>query len=482
MKNNNLPDYDIAVIGGGASGIYTAWRMIMEGVEHSTQLKKWKKARGSLKIAVFEGSDRIGGRLLTAKSPHLPNVICEIGGMRYVSSQTLVRSLVENKFNLPRHQQAVTEENNLLVLRGKQLRVKDLGFAQKLPYNFSKDEIDWLAKSGNTADNFLGYAVQKIFPEISNYHGPALRKFLNRQKVDGVPLYKHGFWNLVATQLSHEAYNIAVTSVGYDCLGFNINAVDAICEYFDFTPGVTYNLFDNGFDSLIWTMQNEFQQAGGEVVNGKWLTGFDKTELADKSKGVSLQFKGERKAKTARAIILAMPKRSLDLLEQRGPVMDPKAAPHVRYLMNSVEPIHLYKMFIAYDKPWWENEGVTEGRSLTDTPVRQCYYWGVENRNVNSNPDNNNALIMAYNDALSADFWGGLRLIPLGPGDIKTVNSKDTFKRKKPVFSLAAGKQSDWDKRLHNNWKECERTAGNGCGNAPSVKDPAWRKKCPGTY
>jgi hypothetical protein len=254
----------------------------------------------------------------------------------------------------------------------------------------------------------------------------------------------------VAKQLSHEAYSIAVTTVGYDCLGFNTNAVDAICEYFDFTPGVTYNLFDNGFDSLIWTMQQEFEKAGGDVVLGKWLTGFDEAKLADRSKGVSLQFKGERKPKTARAIVLAMPKRSLELLEQKGPVLDPLRAPHVRHLMNAVEPIHLYKMFIAYDKPWWEKENVTEGRSLTDIPVRQCYYWGVEKPDGKGIDNKGNALIMAYNDALSSDFWGGLRRIPLGPGDAKTVGSKDSYPRAK---SIAKGKSSDWDKRLHENWK-----------------------------
>ena len=87
-KNNSLPDYDVAIIGGGASGIYTAWRMLLQGTKDSPQLKKWIKARGKLKIAVFEASDRIGGRILSAKSPNLPNVVCEIGGMRYVSSQT----------------------------------------------------------------------------------------------------------------------------------------------------------------------------------------------------------------------------------------------------------------------------------------------------------------------------------------------------------------------------------------------------------
>lgn len=219
MSYKNLPNYDVAVIGAGASGLYTAWRMLLEGTSHSEDLRKWKEERGSLKIAIFEGSDRIGGRVLSAKAPGLPDTVCEIGGMRYLSSQTLVKSLVKNKFNLPRKEQNVSENNNLLFVRGKYLKISDLSSSEKLPYTLANDEIEWLQKDGNTADNFLAFAIEKIFPDINSYHGEELRNFLNKQTINGIPLYKYGLWNLVASKLSHEAYQIAVTTVGYDCLG-----------------------------------------------------------------------------------------------------------------------------------------------------------------------------------------------------------------------------------------------------------------------
>ncbi|GEO05437.1 hypothetical protein AAE02nite_31010 [Adhaeribacter aerolatus] len=458
MVSKELPDYDVAIIGGGASGIYTAWRMLLDGPLYSDELKKWQQERGSLKIAVFEGSGRIGGRILSAKAPGLPDIICEIGGMRYVSSQVLIKSLIENKFNLPRHEQAVTEPNNLLFLRGKQLRVGDLSRSEKLPYNFAQDEIDWLNQDvtpRNTADNFLGYAVVKLFPDIEKYSGTELRNYLNNQVFNGTPLYKHGFWNVVATQLSHEAYSIAVTTVGYDCLGYNTNAVDAICEYFDFTPDVKYYLLNDGYDSVIWNLQQEFEAAGGEVITNTWLEAFDNVNLSDTSKGVALQFRDDENIRTARAVVLAMPQRSLELLTPRGPVLDPKLAPHVRFMMNAVEPIHLYKMFIAYGHPWWEKEGVTEGRSLTDIPIRQCYYWGGESKQNIGNTGNTNAILMIYNDALSSDFWGGLREIPLGPGDINDDSPAPKFKRKKMPHT-PTDQKNDWHERLRYNWKISE--------------------------
>lgn len=467
MSATKIPDYDIAIIGGGASGIYTAWRMLLEGKKESKQIQKWMALRdGKLKIAVFEGSERIGGRLLSAKAPGLPDLVCEIGGMRYVSSQTLVKSLVENKFELETHQQVVDEPNNICFLRGKTIRTGDLTNPKKIPYNLSKKEKKWLSKTPylNTAANLLSYAVQQVLPDITNpdlLKEGKMREWL-RSQVDpntNVPLYKTGFWNLIAPVLSNEAYEIAITTVGYDCLGFNTNAVDTICELFDFTPDVQYYLLNDGYESLIWKMQEEFQNAGGEIVMNKWLKGFDEIKLDDKSKGVTMQFRdngGSFKTTlsvTARAIVLAMPQRSLNLLERKGPVLDENKAPEkVRYLLNSVEPVHLYKMFIAYPEAWWEKKGVSKGRSITDNPVRQCYYWGQEKGSVD-NPGNKNAILMVYNDAKSSDFWGGLRHRPLGPNDTITNFSNKLFQRVAMPFAKDIEKQKKQDKKLYKNWE-----------------------------
>jgi len=466
MSKTILPDYDVAIVGGGASGIYTAWRMLLEGKDHSPKIKKWMKERkGKLKIAVFEGSDRIGGRVLSAKAPGLPDLVCEIGGMRYVSSQKLVRSLVENKFNFARHQQPVDEMNNICFLRGKRLRTGDLTDPKKLPYKLSKKEKKWLSKTPykNTASNFLSYAIREVLPGIDNpslLEDGKMREWLMEQ-VDPntrAPLYKTGFWNLIAPVLSNEAYQLAITTIGYDCLGFNTNAVDTICELFDFTPDVQYYLLNDGYESLIWRMQEEFENENGEIFRGMWLKSFDNKELDDGSTQVEMEFRKEDSMKTvktltSRAIVLAMPQRSLNLLERKGPVFDEnRASSNVKYMLNSVEPIHMYKMFISYPYAWWEKKGVSEGRSLTDIPVRQCYYWGEEKGSKND-PENKNAILMVYDDGKQADYWGGLRHRPLGPYDAITDFSHESFTRVHLDHSDQDNDQSDLDKKLYANWK-----------------------------
>ena len=77
-------DLDVAVVGGGVSGCYSAWRLQQEKGAHA-------------KIGLFEYSDRIGGRLYTVTLPGIPHVKAEVGGMRYIPDQhIMVASLVDH--------------------------------------------------------------------------------------------------------------------------------------------------------------------------------------------------------------------------------------------------------------------------------------------------------------------------------------------------------------------------------------------------
>ena len=81
--------------------------------------------------------------------------------------------------------------------------------------------------------------------------------------------------------------------------------------------------------------------------------------------------------------MLAMPRRSLELMDPKGgPRRDRRRTggrKEIRGdLIESVEGIPLFKIFLCYQYPWWKAVGVTTGRSLTDMPIRQTYYWAIE--------------------------------------------------------------------------------------------------------
>ena len=379
---------DVAVVGGGVSGVYSAWRL--------------QAADPGRKIRLFECSKRIGGRLLSVTPPGMPHVHCELGGMRYMSSQPLVRSLVENKLRLATCPQVVSEPENLAYLRGRHLRIAELADPGKLPY-----QLDW-AERGRLPDDLVSYAIEQVIPGVTTLRGDKLMALLKTFKIQGQHVCDHGFWNLLALAMSREAYCLARDAGGYDTTVLNWNAVDTILLNFDFAPGVTFSRLVDGYEQVPARLCAEFQQAGGEVALEQRLASFDRAALPDGSTGVELRFAGRRDPVLARALILAMPRRSLELLDQTGAVLGP-ANTDVHALIDSVCPIPLFKLFICYDHPWWETVGVKQGRSVTDLPVRQVFYWGVEGRQTGADPRNQSATMMVYDDTLNVDFWAGLR-------------------------------------------------------------------------
>src|SRR6185436_16759567 len=87
---------DVAIVGGGVSGVYSAWRL------QQTYPKR--------KIVVFEGGEDVGGRLLSVRPPDISNMVAELGGMRILPAvQPLItKLLVELNKELPKDQQIET--------------------------------------------------------------------------------------------------------------------------------------------------------------------------------------------------------------------------------------------------------------------------------------------------------------------------------------------------------------------------------------
>ena len=95
MKNEHI---DIAIIGAGVSGVYSAWKL--------------KQKYPNKKIVVFEGSDHVGGRLLSVKPPEIPNMVAELGGMRILSRK---QSKIDCKSNRRVKQRTFESRTNRIV-------------------------------------------------------------------------------------------------------------------------------------------------------------------------------------------------------------------------------------------------------------------------------------------------------------------------------------------------------------------------------
>ena len=397
MTNETI---DIAIVGGGVSGVYSAWKL--------------KQKYPQKKIVVFEGWDHIGGRLLSIVPPNIPNMVAELGGMRILeNAQPIVVALIDelNK-QLPEAEQIikypfpVDEPQNIAYLRGVYLRLLDFTNApDKVPYNLS------FLEKGGTPGGIIVNAIEQIVPGITNPDLTEEERKLMAQNGSfaGEPLYKQGFWNVLYRVISGEAYQFGIDAGGYNSTLSNWNAADAIPWFLtDFGIVPQYKGFKNGFQQVPKTLADFFVKLGGEVRLNAKLNGFEE---------VNGKFKLSINDQTivADSLILAMPRRSLDLLAPTSPLLQ-----QIQTLIGSVTPRPLFKLFTTYTNPWWLAVGFTNmtldppafvpveaGRSVTDLPVRQTYYWPL---NTGKPATSGEAMLLAsYDDGNNIGFWDGLR-------------------------------------------------------------------------
>jgi lysine 2-monooxygenase len=239
---------DIAIVGGGVSGAYSAWRLQQEnGTKES--------------IGLFEYSDRIGGRLFTVTLPGLPHVKAEVGGMRYIADQhIMVAKLVDHlklaTKDFPMGAKPPVGANcNLFYLRGRHLRLHELADPSKVPYNLAWSE------RGLGPTNLQVQVMNNLYPDFGNLSLCDQMKI----KVFGKPIWKYGFWDLLFRVLSNEGYQFMRDAGGYDANVANANAVTQLpaTEYSDSTKFLTLR---DGYDQLPITLVKEFNENFAGIV------------------------------------------------------------------------------------------------------------------------------------------------------------------------------------------------------------------------
>ncbi len=259
----------------------------------------------------------------------------------------------------------------------------------------------------------------------------------------GKPLFEHGFWDLMYRSLSNEGYQFMKDAGGYDANVANANAATQLpaTEYKDTTEFLTLR---DGYDQIPKTLVKDFDAAPGDAVPAGQRVHMNRRlveiqPLRDAPDGFrySLLFQPtvtvDGKTRDApedvvevraRRIILAMPRRSLELIN--GPFFENES---FKADLKSVLEQHAFKLFLAYDQPWWRGLGLVAGRSVTDLPVRQMFYFGTEGEQEGAvDKSSTNSLLMAsYNDISTVPFWKGLEAgapfvgrPPAGPGPAST--------------------------------------------------------------
>jgi monoamine oxidase len=404
---------DVAIVGGGVSGLYTAWRLLVDGRDQRAD---------ALTVALFEMSDRVGGRLLT----WLPigsegGLRAELGGMRFFKQQELVWNLLG--------QLGFTDQDIInFYVTGPGLRLLLRGVST--PLDTDDPTARYLLPSdekGQGAGDLVEAVITQVLTTKENQKvlddklGGKLPQ--TREDWDNIkpyltwrtrPLWDVGFWNLLSDVRTPETYQYVTDAFGYYSISANWNAAEAMQSIFlDFTTNPDYQTLVPGYEALPKALFEQIVGAGCAVETNTRLVSFD--VQPDGSSRLRLDGPNGAFEVAAQRVFLAMPRHSLELLAP-SPDFDLQGNAALKSLVETVTPFPAFKLFLFYEQRWWEQFGIIHGRSVSDLPIRQTYYFAPDSSAVPTG-----LLMASYDDARAVDYWQGL--IP--PEDEREQGRKD---------------------------------------------------------
>ncbi|HEX3733617.1 MAG TPA: FAD-dependent oxidoreductase [Solirubrobacterales bacterium] len=393
---------DIAIVGGGVSGLYTAWRLLLDAKENGMAPPR---------VIVFESSDRVGGRLLTwLPAGPAAGLRAELGGMRFFQQQEMVWNLlIKLGFKEDIVDFYVGGNNLRLLLRGVSGPLETTEPAKRYMIDESlrklssaailKSVIEAVLKANQAViDKYLGGK-----PPTTREQWDMIKPYLSWRER---PLWDVGFWNLLSELYNPETYAFIADAFGYYSIAANWNAAEAMqSTSLDFTENPEYKTLSQGYSALPDALAAQVEALGGQIALQTRLVSFQGAG----SGAVNATFASGSNSFQVKAgsLVLGLPRRSLDLLAP-SPDFDPQGDPALKSLLESVTSTPAFKLFLFFEKRWWQSMGIDRGRSICDLPLRQTYYMAPDAYYEGKPAPEFGVLMASYDDQRAVEFWQGL--------------------------------------------------------------------------
>ena len=442
------------IIGAGAAGLYTAYRLLKSGTVSTDQ--------GDT-LNLFEWSDRPGGRIYTYKLDDT-GLYCEFGGMRFATDPNFPNTITEGHVLV---QQMIVElglhenpnrvvpfqqsSDRLYYLRGSNVYESSLTTINGLPYNFNEEfkqfikSIPTQPQPTYTADTILGQIAAVFAPNLgsANAYRPAWCTYFAKGAVGnngattsfpaGTPVQDIGYWNLLYDQLGDEGFDYAADGTGYESNVINWNSADAMQANNDYGSSVPYCRLDGGYSLLFQTLENAIISlmplpgGGSSILHKQQLIALDDSSddgtttcsFLNHQTGSPIPY-----TVTADVLFLALPRRALELVAQGNPDCALNNKDVKRYLESSIDQPAI-KVVMVSNKAWWAGGACkyppklvpptnhpdakksqwVGGATITDLPLRMIYYFG---NNIPGGPGLDGGpyvLLASYDDMNYSSFW-----------------------------------------------------------------------------
>lgn len=376
-------DLDVAIVGGGVSGAYAAWRLARDAPH--------------LRVRLFEASSRIGGRLHSVAFPQAPHLVAEAGGMRFLEAHAHVTGIV-NHLRLPTRDYPIDRPADRIALRGRNFARADVD-AGRARFAYSVPD-----KDQTPGADYFDRALANVLPNIAHMTPADWSKIRARYRFKNRPLRDWTNRDLLLQGMSAEELALAEDSSGYNDWIEGETGLDELDYAFVHDDeSKPFRTIAGGYQRLATTLA---AGAPGVTTDGRLVS------LVSERAGYALTFRdaaNRQTSLTAARIILALPRRALETIDN---FPDAKADARFARLIASVDPMPACKSLLLYQRPWWRDHGIVEGRNITDLPARQFYCLGSEASRLPSEDGDGHGVLMAYCDMRSVATWKHLAANP----------------------------------------------------------------------
>ncbi len=448
------------VIGAGASGLYTAYRLLTCG-----QLQQGDT------VQLYEAGHRPGGRIYTYQFPPpvgQNGLYAELGGMRFavdngfpttiVDGHVLVQNMIVElglqPLVVPFDESEIVTDNpqsgRMYYLRGTCVFENSLSSPAalaNLSYNYSPEFLAYVKSKVPvpfTSDNVLGAIAADFAPNLgsANKDRPAWCTYFSSGYVSAsnasvvfranTKVQNIGYWNLLYDRFGDEGFDYVADGAGYTSNVINWNSADAMQANNDYGSGVSYRRLDGGFGGLFEKLASAVQSLAAGFPGSGIFYNHTATGLAELANGQTLctfDTHPGQQVVAADQLFLAMPRKSLELVAAGCAPNYMLNQDKVQYYLQSSIDQPAIKVLMVFDSPWWsadsglcthppfltnpkptQNPPVPPGQwvggpTITDLPLRQVYYFG---NNVPGGPGVNGGpyvLLASYDDENYSDFW-----------------------------------------------------------------------------
>jgi hypothetical protein len=380
-----------SIFGAGASGLYTAWRLLdgkpvgelgkakQLGQGDTLELYDWGKYDFSKD---FPGSRAPGARVCTWHyKDDKDGSYLELGGMRYSDWNgdnsgnagghrvvtTVIKQLDLDRYSVPFN----TSPNPLYYLRTRNMYLAGITSANPAPYNVDHYGASDSPDTGFTTVELLAGTEARLPQTRAAWcefyqTGTIVAATPHTSVYQTGQLFKDiGYWNLMFDQLGSEGFSYVSDGNGYTSNVINWNSAVALQSNNEFTPGTEYKTLTTGYSSIFGALFEAI--LGLAKVKGVRFDYHPDTRLhsilQDKD-GIRYAIatrKNPNKKSATRATDaawLAMPRYAIDLVAQATRYEDHEGLDvlnhrKVQLYLESAIMQPSYKVGMFFDREWW---------------------------------------------------------------------------------------------------------------------------------